>query len=361
MLVLSLAAKAGDVTAVWDFKNDLPAGINTATAFEKSSGEVQSTVEGITMFVDATNGKLKGRGSDAQFNNGTIIRVPVKSTSDIVTVVSYPNYHNYNVGGTAADADEVNHKATTAEVAQGYVEIESTGSSYLYSIQVLQVSPLQEKCLYSTKFSEWGNYEKKAAAEETQVTWQTKYSHETLTFSIFNTQIGASNFNTGKFPTWEGGMLMAAKSADPYILTSTLASVTKVHFMHGATGSNRGWKLEAKGDGDQEWVVISESVANPAAGCDVNVEVNRTNVQLRWTNLNASQNAYMMQIDIYGMVDMSLTPSLGEFSVNGKTYAADDIFSELNDGTMAATVEISKLETMISEANPLTGLTTNNG
>lgn len=361
MLVLSLAAKAGDVTAVWDFKNDLPAGINSATAFEKSSGEVQSTVEGITMFVDATNGKLKGRGSDAQFNNGTIIRVPVKSTSDIVTVVSYPNYHNYNVGGTAADADEVNHKATTAEVAQGYVEIESTGSSYLYSIQVLQVSPLQEKCLYSTNFSEWGNYEKKAAAEETQVTWQTKYSHETLTFSIFNTQIDATNFNTGKFPNWEGGMLMAAKSADPYILTSTLASVTKVHFMHGATGSNRGWKLEAKGDGDQEWVVISESVANPAAGCDVNVEVNRTNVQLRWTNLNVSQNAYMMQIDIYGMVDMSLTPSLGEFSVNGKTYAADDIFSEQNDGTMAATVEISKLETMISEANPLTGLTTNNG
>ena len=361
MLVLSLAAKAGDVTAVWDFKNDLPAGINSATAFEKSSGEVQSTVEGITMFVDATNGKLKGRGSDAQFNNGTIIRVPVKSTSDIVTVVSYPNYHNYNVGGTAADADEVNHKATTAEVAQGYVEIESTGGSYLYSIQVLQVSPLQEKCLYSTNFSEWGNYEKKAAAEETQVTWQTKYSHETLTFSIFNTQIGATNFNAGKFPNWEGGMLMAAKSADPYILTSTLASVTKVHFMHGATGSNRGWKLEAKGDGDQDWVVISESVANPATGCDVNVDVNRTNVQLRWTNLNASQNAYMMQIDIYGMVDMSLTPSLGEFSVNGKTYAADDIFSEQNDGTMAATVEISKLETMISEANPLTGLTTNNG
>ena len=361
MLVLSLAAKAGDVTAVWDFKNDLPAGINSATAFEKSSGEVQSTVEGITMFVDATNGKLQGRGSDAQFNNGTIIRVPVKSTSDIVTVVSYPNYHNYNVGGTAADADEVNHKATTAEVAQGYVEIESTGGSYLYSIQVLQVSPLQEKCLYSTNFTEWKDYEKKAAAEQTQVTWQTKYSHETLTFSIFNTQISATNLNTGKFPNWEGGMLMAAKSADPYILTSTLASVTKVHFMHGATGSKRGWKLEAKGDGDQDWVVISESVADPAAGCDVNVDVNRTNVQLRWTNLNASQNAYMMQIDIYGMVDMSLTPSLGELSVNGKTYAADDIFSEQNDGTMAATVEISKLETMISEANPLTGLTTNKG
>ena len=28
LLVFSLAAKAGDVSAVWDFKNDLPAGIN---------------------------------------------------------------------------------------------------------------------------------------------------------------------------------------------------------------------------------------------------------------------------------------------------------------------------------------------
>ena len=72
------------------------------------------------------------------------------------------------------------------------------------------------------------------------MTWQTKYSHEELTFSIYNTQISSSNFNTGKFPNWNGGMLMAAKSADPYIITSTLASISKVHFFHGATGSNRG-------------------------------------------------------------------------------------------------------------------------
>ena len=109
-----------------------------------------------------------------------------------------------------------------------------------------------EKCLYSTNFTEWGNYETKAEETETTVTWQTKYSHEDITFSIFNTQIGATNFNTGKFPDWEGGFLMAAKSANPYITTSALASITKVHYMHGATGSNRGWKLEAKGDGDED-------------------------------------------------------------------------------------------------------------
>ncbi|MGM9697508.1 MAG: pectinesterase family protein [Prevotella sp.] len=223
------------------------------------------------------------------------------------------------------------------------------------------VSSIQEKCLYSTNFTEWGAYETSAKTTETKVTWQTKYSHEDLTFSIFNTQIGASNWNTGKFPDWEGGFLMANKSADPYIVTSPLASVTKVHYIHGATGSNRGWKLEAKGDGDEDWVVISDAVANPATGSEVNAEVNRTNVQLRWTNLNASQNAYMMQIDIYGNVDFSKSPSLGEFEVNGTKYAADDVFNEQADGTMTATVEISKKETMISEANPLANLTTNNG
>ena len=361
LLVFSLAAKAGDVSAVWDFKNDLPAGINNATNIQGTTGEVASTVEGIALFVDATNGKLKGRGTDAQFNSGTLIRVPVKSTSDIVTVVSYPGYHYYTVGGIAADADEVNHKATTAEVSQGYVEIAGTGSSYLYSIQVLQVSPLQEKCIYSTNFTEWKDYEKKAEASETKVTWQTKYSHEELTFSIYNTQISSSNFNTGKFPNWNGGMLMAAKSADPYIITSTLASISKVHFFHGATGSNRGWKLEAKGDGDEDWVVLSDAVATTQQGTDVDVEVNRTNVQLRWTNLNASQNAYMMEIDIYGMVDMSLTPSLGNITVNGAVYAAADIFDEQPDGIFAATVEISKLQKMISESNPLTDVTASNG
>ena len=361
MLMLSFVSNAqGDITVKWDFKNNIPEGIREATNFEGKTGELASNVEGVTMYVDATKGKLKGRDSDAQFNNGTILRVPVKSAKDIVTVYGYPNYSQYTLSGEPC-TNEASHKATSAEVEQGYVEVVSTGGSYLYGIQVVFVSSIQQKCLYSTDFTEWGAYETSAKEAETKVTWKTKYSHEDLTFSIFNTQIGASNWNTGKFPDWEGGFLMAAKSANPYIETSQLASVTKVHYKHGATGSNRGWKLEAKGDGDEDWVVISETVANPAVGCDVDAEVNRTNVQLRWTNLNASQNAYMMQIDIYGNVDFSQTPSLGEFEVNGTKYAADDVFNEQADGTMAGTVEISKLETMISESNPLSNLTTNNG
>ncbi len=222
---------------------------------------------------------------------------------------------------------------------------------------------VQTKELYYTDFSEWKDYECAATNKEVKtVTWNTKYSHEQLTFSIFNTQIGASNFNTGKFPDWTGGMLMAAKAADPYVETSTLASITKVHFRHGATGSNRGWKLLAKGDGDADWVVVSSSVATVAQGTDVDVDINRTNCKLRFENINTSQNAYLFELRIWGNVDMSKTPALGKFTVNGTEYQAVDICSEDADHNMCATVEISKKEAMVSETeNPIVFGTPDNG
>ena len=90
LLVFACIAKAQDVTAIWDFQKNLPEGINTATNFQGATGDVNSTVEGITMHVDATTGKLKGRTSDAQFNTGAKLQIPVKSAKDVVTVTSYP-------------------------------------------------------------------------------------------------------------------------------------------------------------------------------------------------------------------------------------------------------------------------------
>ena len=355
MLLMTVVAKAGDVTAIWDFQH-MAKGV---VAIQGTTGTVASDVDGIDLYVDATNGKLQSRGSDAQFNANTILRVPVKTAHDSVIVTSYPGYHNYTVGGAAATADMTTYNATSTDASNGYVEIVGTGSSYLYSIRVVQVSLVQEKLLYSTTFTEWTDAA--AAKSESQVSWQTKYSHEALNFTLFDTQVSSTNKNTAKFPNWEGGYLMCSKSDDPYVVTSPLASITKVHFLHGATGSNRGWMLEAKGDGDSDWVVISSSVATNAKGTDVNVDVNRTNCQLRFTNLNAKQNAYLFQLDIYGNVDLSLTPSLGSFAANGQTYHAADIFTENADGTFAGTIEISKKQSMISASNPLTNLVAENG
>lgn len=261
-----------------------------------------------------------------------------------------------------AKASDVASKSNAAEHSFGVL---STIESQVQKKGAIakEESAVQTKELYYTDFSDWKDYECAATNKEVKtVTWNTKYSHEKLTFSIFNTQIGSTNFNTGKFPDWTGGMLMAAKAADPYIETSSLASVTKVHFRHGATGSNRGWKLLAKGDGDADWVVISSTVATTASGTDVDVDVNKTNCKLRFENINTSQNAYLFELRIWGNVDMSKTPALGTFTVNGKEYQSVDVCSEASDGSMCATVEISKKESMVSENdNPIVFGTPDNG
>lgn len=361
--LFAIVAKAqNDVTALWDWEHNSPLGICASTNFEGKTGDLKSNVDGVVLHVDATNGKLNAEKNNyAQFNQGTILQVPVKSVNDVVTVKSYPGQYKFTVGGVAATSDVTTYNVKSKDLEKGYVEVIATGGSYLYSVQVKFISNIQEKELYSTNFSEWGDYETAAKEEETVVKWNTKYSHEEISFSIFNTQIGASNFNVGKFPDWTGGMLMAAKSDNPYIITSKLASVTKVHFIHGATGGNRGWKLWAKGDGDADWVVLSESVANPAAGCEVTCDVNRTNCQLKFTNITTNQNAYLLQLDIYGNVDMSLTPSLGTFSYNNETYHAADIFEETSAGVLTTTIEVPNATPLPSLENPVTDITCDNG
>ncbi len=158
------------------------------------------------------------------------------------------------------------------------------------------------KSLYKTNFKDWeaiGSSESETSVKKTTTDGQE------LTFYLKETQANPTGTN-GKFTSEciSEGYLMAAKTATPYIKTSTLASVTTVKFVHAATGSSRGWGLKAKGDGDADWVVISDAIANPSSGQEVEVEVNRTNVQLWFYNLNASQNAYMTSLEIKGKVEV---------------------------------------------------------
>lgn len=360
LLMVAAAAKAGDMTATWDFKS-MAAG---AVHYEGNAGTVASDVEGVELTVDATKGKLKSRGSDAQFNKNTIIRIPVKSTRDHVSIISYPGYHNYTVGGTAADADTVWHKATTQEVASGYVEVVGTGGSYLYKIQVTHVSPLQEKVIYETDFTNWESIDRKANNETpTVVNLSTKYSHEDFTFTLCG--VGADPEGTNnKFPDITGYMISAkytneVSAHEPYAMTSALANVTKIVFHQTATGSNRGWAVAARTAGSDQWEVIYNQSIGNARGEDVTVEVNRENVELKFYNFNQAQNAYMTELHIYGNVDMSQAPALATFTANGTTYQAADVFDQDEDGKFFTTVEVSKSEMMIDADHPITATAQN--
>ena len=89
--LFAIVAKAqNDVTALWDWEHNSPLGICASTNFEGKTGDLKSNVDGVVLHVDATNGKLNAEKNNyAQFNQGTILQVPVKSVNDVVTVKSY--------------------------------------------------------------------------------------------------------------------------------------------------------------------------------------------------------------------------------------------------------------------------------
>ena len=364
LLVFAFIAKAQDVTAIWDFQHNVPEGINAATNFQGKVGDITSTVDGILLHVDATNGKLKGRDTDAQFNTGTILQVPVKSAKDIVTVTSCPSYHNYTIGGIAATEDATDHKATTAEVAKGYVEVVATGVCYLYNVKVVQVSAIQEKALYTTDFTNWEKIDN-TKATDVKVNLKTLYSKEAFTFTFNGVGVDPTG-NQAKFPDRTGYMITAKypnqyTTAEPSAVTSPLASITKITLHQAATGGNRGIKVSVKGDGDDDWVVIHNVSIVKASGEDLTLDVNRTNCQIKFENFALGQNAYVTDLAIYGNVDMSKTPMLGSFAVNGKAYQAADLFEENAEGKQIATILVSKKAKLITESNPLTDLVTANG
>lgn len=364
LLVFAFIAKAQDVTAIWDFQHNVPEGINTATNFQGKVGDITSTVDGILLHVDATNGKLKGRTTDAQFNTGTILQVPVKSAKDIVTVTSCHGYHNYTISGIAATEDATDHKATTAEVAKGYVEVVATGGCYLYNVKVVQVSAIQEKALYTTDFTNWEKIDN-TKATDVKVNLKTLYSKEAFTFTFNGVGVDPTG-NQAKFPDRTGYMITAKypnqyTTAEPSAVTSPLASITKITLHQAATGGNRGIKVSVKGDGDEDWVVIHNVSIVKASGEDLTLDVNRTNCQIKFENFALGQNAYVTDLAIYGNVDMSKTPMLGSFAVNGKAYQAADLFEENAEGKQIATILVSKKAKLITESNPLTDLVTANG
>ena len=364
LLVFAFIAKAQNVTAVWDFQKNLPEGINTAANFQGKEGDLASTVEGITMHVNTTQGKLKGRTSDVQFNAGTILQIPVKSANDVVTVTSYPNYHNLTVGGKAATEDVTEYNATSAEVAKGYVEVVATGQSYLYQIKVVHVSAIQEKALYTTDFTEWKKVDGKTA-NNTLVDLKTLYSKETFTMTLNGVEINPTGTNT-KFADRTGYMKTLKytgeySTAEPSAVTSPLASITKITLHQAATGGTRGIKVSVKGDSDADWVAIHNVSIVTTSGEDLTLDVNRTNCQIKFEGFKLSQNAFVTDLAIYGNVDMSKTPMLGTFSLNGTKYSAVDIFKEDASGKQLATLLVSKKTNLISETNPLKDLVAANG
>lgn len=131
--------------------------IVTATWNLKVSGyittDIQNTTTSLTANVGAPlemvviTGKLgaklgAGNGSWSQFNEGTILRIPVVSTSDVVSAKIYIDGSrpaNYvSIGGISMQQAEETYNVTSADVSRGYVEIKAVGNTYISHVGVTQ-------------------------------------------------------------------------------------------------------------------------------------------------------------------------------------------------------------------------------
>ena len=223
----------------------------------------------------------------------------------------------------ANDGDAITFEYTGAATT---LVLTLADQAYIHSVTVINKATEEpapgagsniEMKLYATNFQDWEDVASSTAVFTKTVT--TSGSNETLTFSLAEVQVDADGTNskhTAEVIT--PGYAMAAKTATPYIETSVLANVTKVTYVHAATGSSRGWGLLAKTVDATEWDTLYSTYCNQA-GSAVEVPVNMNNVILRWYNLNGSQNAYLTEMAIYGNVHRNFTNFEIDMS-NGSDY-----------------------------------------
>ena len=172
---------------------------------------------------------------------------------------------------------------------------------------------VKEKVVYSTKFQDWTAAQ---AKENPSVKVKTTDGQE-ITFSLYGTHVdpnGPTKEDFIKKLTSEcitTGYLQAEKkenienaTSGATITTTAFNNITSLKFVHGATGGSRGWGLKVKGDGDADWVTLSNAPADPLGGQEVTVNVNRNNVQLQFYNIAENQYAFLTSLVINGKVEV---------------------------------------------------------
>lgn len=161
-----------------------------------------------------------------------------------------------------------------------------------------------EQLLYSTDFTEWNDIDRKTTIDKKVTQW-TEFSNEELTFTLNGVGVDPNGTHS-KFPNYTGYMITAKypgeySKSEPSVVTSQLKSITKIVLTQAATGGTRGIKVSVKGDGDADWVTIHNVSIVTAKGEVLTLDAeNRTNCQIKFENFTLNQNAYIVDLKIYG-------------------------------------------------------------
>ena len=183
-----------------------------------------------------------------------------------------------------------------------------------------QDATTSEQLLYSTDFTEWNDIDRKTTIGKTVTQW-TEYSKEELTFTLNGVGVDPNGWQS-KFQNYTGYMITAKYtgeypySEEPSAVTSKLKSITKIVLTQAATGGTRGIKVSVKGDGDEDWVALHNTTIVTSSGETLTIPVYRTNCQIKFENFKLNQNAYIVDLKIYGNTTGSSGIKMLKFKTN---------------------------------------------
>ena len=185
-----------------------------------------------------------------------------------------------------------------------------------------QNATTSEQLLYSTDFTDWDKIDRKTATD-TEVKKKTEGSNEEFTFT-FNGVGVVPNETNSRFSNYTGYMITAKytreySKSEPSAVTSPLKSITKIVLTQAATGPDRGIKVSVKGDGDEDWVALHNTSIVTSSGETLTIPVKRTNCQIKFENFKLNQNAYIVDLKIYGNVEVKSNYTVTYYDTDGTT------------------------------------------
>ena len=365
-------AAPAEVKAQWSWKDGVPATIANVH-IEGSTGTVASDVAGIELFVDATKGKLKSNGDNVQFNQGTILRVPVISSNDVVTVVAHPyNFSEIKIGGNIYNTEATEYKANASDASNGYVEVEATTNFYLYSISVVQKEPEQLATLDNEPVT--ANFVFGAGTDGQQAEFgdAAKYFVTSKVTYGSNLWIKDANSNQTRFEPYtqqnegESGTAADETNAIKFLIQPNFGlafTPKKVSLKTTRFGTDNGLL-------DFSWMNPDGSTVSLAVG----VKPNRNNGNPNYTEVSyditvatPAEGTCGLVVNLYhlqsakqiGFRDIVIegtlsgqekeVPVLATITINGVEFSAAKVFDDAYDAEM----ELSKKVPMVGETNPV--------
>ena len=365
---------AQDVTAMWDFAN------NCAQLAPKGEGgtytaeTMASNVEGIEMTIEYNGGQIKNNDNSYQVTNGVEMRIPVKSTEDIVTVSGFSGYSHYTIGNSTEElTNDQTYKAKQSDVQQGYVSVKSVNNNnYINYIKVEQKAPKEPTTLDNEAATATFPFnlgtEGQTATFSKPDYWLT--SKVTLGSNLFIKGMDAKQQGQTVVQTYDKETAAGETNAIRFLIQPKFGftfTPTKVSLKAAKYGTDNGTI-------DISWLNADNTTVSLKTGQAVTRDA-ATKYEFDVTGATPGEGICGVVVNLYGLqagknfglsdiiIEGTLSgtekdvPVLESFKINGTTYLVEDVF-----GTdYEATLELSKTEQMVNANNPLTDLTAING